>query len=484
MMRIGSVKSNYIFNMINVISGLFFPLITFPYVSRILLANGIGKVQFYTSIINYIIIITSIGIPMYAIREIAMVRDDKVQLSRTTIEILYLNIFLCLGGYFVVGILCFIVPEIQSNIKLFILLSSSILLTAIGCTWFYSGIEDFKYITIRGLVIKTISLVLLFLLVKDSSDILWYGFYTVFVVLGNNVLNFIRLRKYIHFEIRNIHPLRHLMPSVKVFIFNIVTSIYVNLDVVMLGFVCGVTFVGYYTAANKIAHIGLSIVTSLSVVMIPRLSYLIKNKEYDQFAELATKAYNLILMLGFPICIGINIFAETLISIFCGSSFEPSVPTLRILSPIIIAIGLSNLIGLQILYPQGKLKLVTLSTCVGAVINVVLNLVLMPVLLQDGAAIATIVAESSVVLVQWFVAGKFIPFSIFTKPVLKYLLSSIIMSIICIVLSAFIHSTILALIIAPTCGAVIYFLSLLLLKDEMALEIKAFMSGALKCIKL
>lgn len=483
-MKTGSVKSNYIFNMINVISGLLFPLITFPYVSRILLASGIGQVQFFTSIIDYVVILTSIGIPMYAIREIARVRDDNEQLSKTTIEILTLNVLLCLFGYLIVGSICFFVPEIQSNIKLFFLLSTSIILTAIGCTWFYSGVEDFKYITIRGLVIKTISLILLFALVRSEKDILWYGAYTVFGVLGNNVLNFIRLKKYINFDVGKIQPFRHFIPSIKVFVFNIVASIYVNLDVVMLGFVCGATYVGYYTAANKLAHIGLSIVTSLSVVMIPRLSYLIRKEEYEKFTRLATKAYNLILMLGIPICIGACLYADTLISVFCGDSFAPSVSTLRILSPIIIAIGVSNLIGLQILYPQGKLKLVTFSTCIGAFINVVLNLLLMPIYFQDGAAIATIVAESSVVIVQIIIASKFIPFKILTMPVLKYFLSSFIMALLCVVLNLYISSDILKLIIAPTSGALVYFSILLLFKEEMAIEISKSLRGFLKTIKL
>ncbi|MDE5851164.1 MAG: oligosaccharide flippase family protein, partial [Muribaculaceae bacterium] len=172
-----SIRKNYIYNTLNTISGMLFPLITFPYVARVLMPEGIGLVNFYNAIINYITIFCSLGIPLYALRETAKVKNDKCQLSTTTSEILLLNIIFTLFGYVLVTILTFTVPQIKDHKLLFILMSSNILFVTIGCEWFYQGIEDFKYITIRSLIIKTICVILLFIFVKDKSDIIYYGLY-------------------------------------------------------------------------------------------------------------------------------------------------------------------------------------------------------------------------------------------------------------------------------------------------------------------
>ena len=163
-----SVKANYLFNLINSASQLLFPLITFPYASRIMMADGIGQVNFFQSIISYISLFTCLGIPMYAIREVAKVRDNPEKMTRITVEILLLHAFLTLLGYMAVAVICLTVTKVQTDIPLFLLLSATIFFTAIGCEWFYQGIEDFKYVAIRGMVVKTISVILLFLLVKSK----------------------------------------------------------------------------------------------------------------------------------------------------------------------------------------------------------------------------------------------------------------------------------------------------------------------------
>lgn len=219
-----SVKANYLFNLINSASQLLFPLITFPYASRIMLADGIGQVNFFQSIISYISLFTCLGIPMYAIREVAKVRDNTMEMTRTTVEILLLHAFLSILGYLVVAVICMTVVQVQTNIPLFLLLSTTIFFTAIGCEWFYQGVEDFKYVAVRGLIVKVVSVILLFLLVKTKEDILWYGAYSVLGVLGGNIFNFIRLRKYLCWGMVSFHtlcPMRHLKPALYVFALNV-----------------------------------------------------------------------------------------------------------------------------------------------------------------------------------------------------------------------------------------------------------------------
>lgn len=292
-----SIKSNYIFNLLNSVSQLLFPLITFPYASRIMMADGIGQVQFFGSIISYISLFTCLGIPMYAIREIAKVRNDAVKMSTTTVEILLLHAMLTILGYVAVAVICMTVSDVQTDIPLFLILSATIFFTAIGCEWFYQGIEDFKYVAIRGLVFKIISIVLLFLLVKTKEDILWYGAYTVFGILGGNIFNFFRLRKYVDrnlIDIHSLHPLRHLKPAIHIFAFNVITSIYLQLNTVLLGFLKDVASVGYFTAATKLMYMTMSVSNSLGSVMMPRASNLIAEHKMDEFKSVVQKSYDLL----------------------------------------------------------------------------------------------------------------------------------------------------------------------------------------------
>lgn len=353
--------------MIGTVSGFLFPMITFPYVSRVIMAEGLGQVQFYNSIINYVVLLTSLGIPLYATREIARVRDNVADLSRTTTEIISLNLILNIVGYAAIFVMCFTIDEVMQNIPLFLLLSTSIILTTIGCPWFFSGIEDFKYITLRGLAVRIVSTIFLFLFVKDKSDLMIYALYNVLATVGTNVLNFIRLRKFVRletFKFKDLKIWRHLKPAFAIFVFNLVTSIYVNLDKVMVGFLKDNESVGYYTAATTISHIFLTAVTSLGVVMLPRLSNLVKQGDMESFNRLAKKSYNFIVSMSFPICGGLIVLAPSLIRIFSGEGFAPAIPTLQIISPIIIAIGISNLIGLQILYPLENAKCIGTRNCI------------------------------------------------------------------------------------------------------------------------
>ena len=330
-----SVKANYLFNLINSASQLLFPLITFPYASRIMMADGIGQVNFFQSIISYISLFTCLGIPMYAIREVAKVRDNPEKMTRITVEILLLHAFLTLLGYMAVAVICLTVTKVQTDIPLFLLLSATIFFTAIGCEWFYQGIEDFKYVAIRGMVVKTISVILLFLLVKSKEDILWYGAYSVLGVLGGNIFNFVRLRKYLHkdmIEFRALHPFSHLKPAIHIFAFNAIVSIYLQLNNVLLGFMKDAEAVGYFTAATKILVITMSLSSSLGAVIMPRTSNLIAENKMDEFKVLIQKSYDFILALAMPLTVGLIFTSPSVILLLSGESFAPAILTSQIVA--------------------------------------------------------------------------------------------------------------------------------------------------------
>ena len=469
-----SVKVNYILNLINTGTQMLFPLITFPYVCRVIEADGIGQINFFQSIISYISLFTCLGIPMYAIREIARDRSDVLQMNRTAMEILLLHSMLTLVGYAIVAILCLTVPQIQVNIPLFLILSLTIFFTAIGCEWFYQGIEDFKYITIRGLIIKTVSVVLLFIFVKSKTDLLYYGCYTVFGVLGGNIFNFFRLRKYIHREniiFSELHIKRHVKPVLKVFSFSVVTSIYLQLNTVLLGFLKNALAVGYFAAATKVMQMLLTMSACLGSVMMPRASHLIAENKEDEFNRLIQKSYDFTLAIALPMTIGLIFCAPSLITALCGVKFEHSILPSQIIAPIILMVAISNVFGIQVLFPKGKINIVTLCCGIGAVADLILNLCLIPFFSYIGTSIAYLGAEVVTTVSMYFIGRKYIPIIYFKKSHLTYALGCIVMAFALYGLSLLQLPTLTILLLQGCCGVLAYFIILCICKDEMLVQI-------------
>ena len=439
-----------------------------------MLPDGIGAVNFLSSIVNYIVLFTSLGIPMYAVREIAKYRDNVELRNKITVEITALSIMLCILGYVAVWLLAEFVPRISAASGLFYILSLSVLFTGIGVNWFYQGIEDFKFITIRAIIIRTLAALSLFLLVRDRGDLLIYGAITVGSTVGNNLVNFIHLRKYIRFgqiQWRKLDVVRHIKPAVHIFVLNLIISIYVNLNSVMLGFMQGDESVGLYTAGNKIAHIVLSVVTSLGVVMIPRCSHLVETGNMTEFGVVVGKATRLVMCMALPCTVGLMLLATPIINIFCGESFIEAIPVVYWTAPIIIFIGLTNVIGLQVLYPQGKESIVIWSTLGGAVFNLILNLVLIPLYSEIGAAIATFIAELAVLIIQIILGYKYFPLKIKDIKYQSYLVATIIMAIAVVLVIMATGNMWMQILLSMLIGGGLYAGYLLCMKDDITTSI-------------
>lgn len=468
-----SLKGNIILNFINTITGIIFPVITFPYASRILLPEGIGAVNFLSSIVNYIVLFTSLGIPMYAVREIAKFRDNIDLRNKITVEITLLSIILCLLGYVVVFILAEFVPRISAESSLFYILSLTILFTGIGVNWFYQGVEDFKFITIRAIIIRSLAAISLFIFVKDKSDLLIYGAITVGSTVGNNLINFIHLRKYIDLaQIKwpQLQIAKHIKPAIHIFVLNVIISIYVNLNSVMLGFMQGDEAVGLYTAGNKIAHVILSVVASLGVVMIPRCSNLVEAGNMNEFGKVIVKATRLVICLALPSMVGLMLLAYPVIYIFCGDNFINAVPVLYWTAPIILFVGLTNIIGLQALYPQNKENIVIWSTLGGALFNLILNIILIPLYSEVGAAIATFVAELTVLIIQLIIGYEYIPFKLKSLQCKQYFIATVIMAIVLVAVLNLISNLWIKVIFSVLMGGGIYMGYLLYKKDDIVIS--------------
>ena len=476
-----SLKSNFVYNLLNTSLGILFPLISFPYASRILMAERIGEVNFFQSIIQYVLLLTSLGIPMYAIREIAKVRDNVALRNKTLLEILILNLILTVLGYCIIFIILMTVDKVQVNVPLFLILSLSIILTTVGCDWFYQGVEDFKYITIRGIVVRSLALILLFLLVKTEQDVLYYAICITVGSLGGNIFNFVRLTKYVKFSelvSNDLKPFRHIKPVLRIFVLNLIISIYVNLNVVMLGFMKNNESVGLFTSATKLTQVILSVVTSLGAVLLPRMSNMISNNQMLEFRELSQKSLDFISVITLPIVFGLIILSDFIIPIFCGDTYSDAILTLQILAPVIILIGVSNVLGIQILYPQGKENIVIFSTILGALVNVILNLWLIPLYSQNGAAVATLFAELVVTITMCIIGKRLIGVK-WKKRYTGYFTASIIMMGLIYLIKQINLSFILDFIVSVLAGTIIYLLFLIFTKVPFYITFKNTLSKKL-----
>ena len=452
---------------------MLFPLITFPYVCRVIGADGIGQVDFFQSIIRYISLFTCLGIPMYAVREIARDRGDVAKMNKTAVEILLLHCILTLLGYIIVAVLCLTVPQIQADTRLFLILSLTILFTAIGCEWFYQGIEDFLYITIRGLVVKIVSMVLLFVFVRSKSDLLYYGCYVVFGILGGNIFNFFRLRKYIHWDnivFSGLHIRRHIKPVLRVFSFLAVTSIYLQLNTFVLGFLKSVLAVGYFTAATRVMLMLLRVSTCLGSVMIPRASHLIAEQRETEFNALIQKSYDFTLAVALPLTVGLIFCAPSLIMVFCGEKFAASVLPSQIVAPIILMVAISNVFGIQVLFPKGKINTVTLCCGIGAIVDLLLNLCLIPAFSYVGTAIAYLGAEVTTMVSMYLFGRKYLPITYVKKSYGHYLMACVLMVIVLYIVSRFSFDYLTMLVLQGSFGILVYLLTLFVCRDEFLMQ--------------
>lgn len=396
-----SLAINFIMNAILTMSSFIFPLITFPYVSRLLLPEGTGKVSFATSVVSYFAMFGQLGIPVYGIRACAIVRDDKEKLSRTVHELFFINLIMSFISYGILLVGIVNVPRLWQDKELFLIISLTIIFNMVGMEWLYKALEKYAYIAVRSIIFKLLALAGMFLLIHGEEDYILYGAITIFAASASSIFNVLHVHNYIFVRVLKPYNLRHHFKAVAVFFaMSCATTIYTNLDTVMLGFMKSDTDVGYYSAAVKIKSILVSIVTSLGTVLLPRVSYYIENRFWNEFRRIASKAIRFVVILAIPLCIYFMIYAEESIYFLSGETYTGAILPMQIIMPTLVLIGLTNVTGIQMLVPMGKERYVLYSEIAGATVDLFLNVFLIPKFAAAGAAMGTLVAEGVVLFVQ------------------------------------------------------------------------------------
>lgn len=385
------------------VSAFIFPLISFPYVSRVLGPAGTGNVSFAISFVTYFDMFAQLGIPSYGIRACARVRDDKKELRRVVTELLTINLITSLIVYTVLFSVVFAVPSLRADKGLYIICSLMIILNSIGMNWLFQALEKYTYITVRSVVFKLLSVIGMFLLIRSSDDYLIYAALTVLAGWASNILNLIYAGKLISLETdRNQLDYRRHIKAIGVFFaMTCATTVYLNLDNVMLGFISGKTEVGYYSASVRIKTLLVNFVTSLGTVLLPRLSYYVENKKIDEFRRISGKALHFVLLVSIPLVVYFILFASPVILLLAGNQYEASILPMQIIMPTLLLIGITNILGIQILVPLGLEKYVLYSEIGGAIVDLILNAVFIPLYGAAGAALGTLAAEAAVLIIQY-----------------------------------------------------------------------------------
>lgn len=477
-----NIAKNYLYNLGYQILALILPLITTPYLSRVLGAENIGIYSYTLSITTYFILFGSLGVSMYGQREIAYVQDDFKKRSCTFFEIFIMK---CITLSISLGIF-YLSFCLNGQYHLYYrILILEIIANIVDISWYFQGLEEFKKTVIRNSLVKLISVVCIFLFVKSSNDLSkYFVIYVLSTFLGNLSL-WMYMPRYVKIQnVKSLNIKRHIKPAIMLFIPQIATQVYTVLDKTMIGaIVIDKSEVGYYEQAQKIVKLLLTLATSLGTVMMPRIASTFARGNRKKVKEYMNKSFAFIMMIAMPLTFGIISTAHNFVPLFYGPGYEKVTPLLCVISPIIILIGLSNVTGTQYLLPTKQQNKYTISVIIGATINFILNFILIKKYASLGASIATVFAEFSVTLVQFILIRKEIKMGDIIKMTYKYLISSIIMFYISMLVSHFITNNLLSILAQVAISIISYFGVLILLKDKMIIEGINLLKQKLKLLK-
>ena len=464
-----SIKRNYIYNLIYQIVVIILPLITAPYISRVLGAENIGIYSYTTSISAYFILFGSLGISLYAQREIAYHQDNIKENSKCFFEIVMLR-FITMTISIIIFYITFVVNgEYHYFYKILIV---ELIAQCLDISWFFSGLEEFKKTVLRNLIVKFISVVSIFLFVKKAEDLdIYFWIYVLSVFIGNISLWFYLPKYLVRVKIKELNLIKHLKPVLSLFIPEIAIQVYTILDKTMIGVIWeDKSEVGFYQQSERIIKLLLTVITSLGTVLLPRIANCFVNNRKKELYDYLKKSFNFVYILAFPMIFGIIAVADKFVPLFFGPGYDKVKVLMSVISPIILFIRMSNVIGRQYLLPTKRQKQYTTSVIIGAVVNLIMNSCLIWKYGALGASIGTVIAEFSVTFAQIIFVRKDFNIKEVLKLSVKYLISSAIMFIICKLFGLIQVGNLLSIVLQVGVGIVVYVLLLLILKDNFTYE--------------
>ena len=460
-------------NTIKTIFGLLFPLITFPYISRILGVEGIGIYNFSSSFLSYFLLLSALGISTYGIREGAPLREHTMLLQKFVGELFSINLLSMTIAYLGLFICVFCIPVIRNYQTAILILSGEIFFSTIGVSWICNIFEDFFIIAVRTIAFQLISLILLFSFVHSASDL---NIYLCILLISNSgayLFNFFYIRKkYLKFHITfDIDWKQHLKPILIIFASTLSITIYVSSDTFILGIMTNDYQVGLYGTAVKIYSVIKNILVAVLMVMIPHFSVLFSQKDNTHISVLFSKVFNVLTLLMFPLCVGLFTMSDDVILLISGAAFLQASLTLKLLCLAVIFSLLAFMYTQCVLIPIKQERLVLIATAVSAGINIILNLFFIPLWGINGAAITTIIAEFVIFLFAFYHSNKIVPLLNIKHNILSVFIGCFFISLVCLC-SQKIDSFFYRIVVSVVGSIAIYSLILFIMKNPIVKQVK------------
>lgn len=457
-----NIKKNYILNTIFQIFNLLVPLVTTPYLSRVLGADGIGTNSFVSANAGYFCLIAALGIQTYGQREISCNQNNKEKRTKVFWEIVILGFIST-----IFSLVCyFVFAFFHKDRELFYLYGIQVLTVMFDITWLYTGMENFSIPVKRNFIIKILSIICIFIFVRSKDDLWKYILICLLWNLLGNLLMWISIRKFVYLKISLGGSLKHLKPIIGLFVPTIAIQIYTNMDKVMIGYLSDdLSHNGYYEQSMKLIRLLLTLVVSLSTVMIPKISNYFSENKIEEMKELIYKAFNFVLFLSIPCCLGISITIRDIIPWFFGEGYDAVALLTIILAPQIIFVGLNNITAYQCLIPRKLERVFTVTVSLGALLNFLGNIILIPQYGAVGAALSSTATELIVLVSELIYLKKDINILAILRMCINYIISGSIMAIVVVVINKFLPSTFMGVLCTIAIGVGIYFICLLILKD-------------------
>lgn len=475
-MKKKSIGVNAVLNGFRSVLNILFPIITFPYVSRVLLVKGIGIYNFSNSIVSYFLLIAALGISTYAIREGAKLREDQNKITQFASQIFTINICSMAVAYVLLFICLIVFSRLRNYLSCILIFSLQIFFTTVGTEWIYQIYEDYSYITIRSIIFQVISLILLFIFVRGPHDYLKYAAITVFSMVGSNVLNFIHARKYCHIHlVWHFNWKVHLGPIIILFFASIANMIYVNSDITLLGLMKNNYVVGIYSVSSKVYQIVKTLISAILIVTVPRLAMLFGKHRIEEYKDILSKLSNILVLLALPASTGLFMLSREVILIISGPKYLRAVNSLQILCFAYIFSILAWILSDCVLIPAKREKYVLRSMSASAILNVGINLMLIPFWNENAAALSTVLAEMCMFVVNYHYSKDLVKDVFVSKTLLHTFISSIIgcagIVLVCILCDFGFKSLIIKTIFSVTLSVIMYGAILILLNNKFAISI-------------
>ncbi len=466
-MKKKSLVLNAALNGLRNILNLIFPLITFPYVTRVLSVSGIGEYNFANSIVSYFLLLAGLGVSKYGVREGAKYRDDIEKESKFVSEVFTINMIATILAYILLAVVIVFSDQVNRYAITVIIFSLQIFFTTIGVEWLFSMYEEYAYITIRSIIFKIISVVLLFLFVRDKNDVGIYAAITVFSSVGSNILNYIRARKMVHIRFRfRFDWNKHLKSIMILFASSIAIQIYVNSGITILGFMKDTYTVGLYSVSSKIYTIVKNGLAAILIVTIPRLSMLWGKNLVREYKTLFKDIFNGLLLVMFPSMVGLIMLSKQVVLIISGEEYISAVSSLRILCLALICSIISWIFNDGVLIPTKREKYALYSTIISAILNIIASFLLIGRWGQDAAALAVLIAEAAGMIMNIYWSRDIIKLKDILETHFGAIIGCIIIIVECALVNRYISGNIISTIVAIIVSVLTYTIMLIIFKDR------------------